>query len=442
MGESLTETRGGMTEHDNTADVSRRTVLKTTGAAGAAGLTGLSGCLSSLTGGTSTVELLHGWSGGDGKAAFDSMREGFEEEYPDAELNVQAIGGSANTSLNTKVQQRVKNDDPPSSWADWPGANLQQFTDADAFGDIGDSVWTDEVRDAYLKGPMDAAKVDGTFVAVPTNIHRINNLFYNKSVVESAGVDPASIDSPNALVDALETVESETDAVGYAHSLKGPWTSLQLFATVFIGQHGSGAYDKFINGNGKKAQVAKSLETLASYAEYMPDDASSISFQEAGTMVQKGNAAFMHQGDWLAGMFQGSDFEFEAGWGHVPYPGTEGVYQLNMDSWVYPTNNPSPEGTKNWLKYCASKDAQKRFNKQKGSIPPRSDVSMDEFPAFQTQQFEEFTNSDSQPPSLAHGLAVPKAQLSALSTALSDKFDHTSDTVDATATAFMSAVGN
>jgi glucose/mannose transport system substrate-binding protein len=150
----------------------------------------------------------------------------------------------------------------------------------------------------------------------------------------------------------------------------------------------------------------------------------------------------MHQGDWLAGMFQGSDFEFENGWGHVPYPGTEGVYQLNMDSWVYPTNNPSPQGTENWLKYCASKDAQKRFNKQKGSIPPRSDVSMDEFPAFQTQQFEEFTNSDSQPPSLAHGLAVPKAQLSALSTALSDKFDHTSDTVDATASAFMSAVGN
>jgi len=417
-------------------------MLKTTGAAGAAGLTGLSGCLSSLTGGTSTVELLHGWSGGDGAAAFEAMKEGFQEEYSDTELNVKAIGGSANTSLNTRVQQRVKNDDPPSSWADWPGANLQQFTDADAFGDIEGDVWTDEVKDAYLQGPKDAAKVDGTFVAVPTNIHRINNLFYNKSVVEDAGVDPSSIDSPMALVDALETVESETDAIGYAHSLKGPWTSLQLFASVFLGQHGAGAYDKFVNGNGSKSKVSKSLEALAAYAEYMSDDASQISFQKAGTMVRKGNAAFMHQGDWLAGMFQGEGFEFESGWGHVPYPGSEGIYQLNMDSWVYPDDNPSPQGTKNWLSYCASADAQIRFNKKKGSIPPRSDVSMEEFPAFQTAQFEEFTDSDSQPPSLAHGLAVPKAQLSALKSALSDEFDYTSDTVDATAQAFMDAVSN
>jgi glucose/mannose transport system substrate-binding protein len=431
-----------MTEHESTADdVSRRNILKTTGAAGAAGLTGLSGCLSSLTGGTATVELLHGWSGGDGKAAFDAMADGFRENS-DTELDVKAIGGSGNTSLDTRISQRIKNGNPPSSWAEWPGANLTQFTDDDVLGDIEGDVWTDEVKDAYLEGPKAAAKVGGNFVAVPTNIHRINNLFYNKSVVESAGVDPASIDSPMALVDALETVESETDAVGYAHSLKGPWTSLQLFASVFIGQHGSGAYTKFIEGEGSKSKVAKSLEALAAYEEYMPDDASSISFQKAGTMVRKGDAAFMHQGDWLAGMFQGEGFEFEDGWGHVPYPGSEGVYQLNMDSWVFPADGPASEGAKEWLSYCATPEAQIAFNKQKGSIPPRGDVSMEEFPRFQTKQFEEFTASDSQPPSLAHGLAVPPKQQSSLEQALSNEFDFSSGSVDATATAFIDAVSN
>lgn len=441
MYRSLTETRGGMTGHDSTSDVSRRTILKTSGAAGVAGLTGLSGCLSSLTGGTSTVELLHPWSGGDGKAAFQSMQKGFEGEH-DTELDIKAIGGSATTSLKTRISQRVKNDNPPSSWADWPGANLEQYSSVDALGDIEGDVWDEDVKNAYLQGPKDAAKIDGTFVAVPTNIHRINNLFYSKEVVEAAGVDPSSIDSPMALVDAFEKVESETDAVGFAHSLKGPWTSLQLFASVFIGQHGSDAYGKFISGNGSKSKVKKSLEALVAYESHMPGDASSISFQKAGTMIRKGNAAFMHQGDWLAGMFQGEGFEFEKGWGHVPYPGSDGVYQLNMDSWVFPKNNPSPKGTKQWLSYCASKDAQKRFNKKKGSIPPRKDVSMDDFPKFQTKQYGEFTESDSQPPSLAHGLAVPKEQLSALKSALSDKFDYSSGSVDATATAFIDAVSS
>lgn len=430
-----------MTGNDSNADVSRRTVLKTTGAAGAAGITGLSGCLSSLTGGTATVELLHGWSGGDGKAAFESMAEGFREES-DVELDVKPIGGSGNTSLDTRISQRVKNDNPPASWAEWPGANLKQFTSDGILGDIEGDVWTDEVKDAYLEGPMNAAKVDGNFVSVPTNIHRLNNLFYNISVVEEAGVDPASIDSPTALVDALETVESETDATGFAHATSGAWTSVQLFATVFIGQHGSSAYQEFVSGNGSKSQVAESLEALVSYGDYMPGDASSIGFQEAGTMVREGNAAFMHQGDWLAGMFQGNDFEFEDGWGHVPYPGTEGVYQLNMDSWVFPTDGPASEGAKEWLSYCATKDAQVRFNTQKGSIPPRGDVSMEEFPPFQTKQFEEFTASDSQPPSLAHGLAVPPEQLSSISEAFSNNFDFSSGSVDATASAFMDAVSN
>ena len=167
MRESLTETSGGMTEHESTADdVSRRNILKTTGAAGAAGLTGLSGCLSSLTGGTATVELLHGWSGGDGKAAFDAMADGFRENS-DTELDVKAIGGSGNTSLDTRISQRIKNGNPPSSWAEWPGANLTQFTDDDVLGDIEGDVWTDEVKDAYLEGPKAAAKVGGNFVAVP-----------------------------------------------------------------------------------------------------------------------------------------------------------------------------------------------------------------------------------------------------------------------------------
>jgi len=387
------------------------------------------------------VELLHGWSAGDGKAAFDAMLEGFEAAH-DVETNAKAIGGSANTSLDTRISQRIKNDNPPGAWAEWPGANLEQFTNDDVLDDIKDDVWTDEVKDAYSDGARAAAKVDGDFVCVPTDVHRINNLFYNESLVADAGVDPASIDGPTALVDAFERVESETDAIGFAHSLKGQWTTLQLFATVFIGQHGIDAYQRFVNGNGSKAEVETSLEAIVDYSDHMPEDANSISFQKAGTMVSKGKAAFMHQGDWLAGMFQGRGFEFGRGWGHVPFPGTDGVYQLNMDAWVSPSDSETPIATRRWLRYLTTKDAQVRFNQYKGAIPPRTDVSTDEFPPFQTKQMEAYRASESQPPSLAHGLAVPPQQRSSLKSALSSKFDFTSRSVDETATAFVDALSD
>jgi glucose/mannose transport system substrate-binding protein len=50
--------------------------------------------------------------------------------------------------------------------------------------------------------------------------------------------------------------------------------------------------------------------------------------------------------------------------------------------------------------------AQRRFNTRKGSIPPRTDVPMDEFGPFLQQQSEDFANSEEQPPTIGHGTAV------------------------------------
>ena len=422
-------------------DLSRRRYLKGASAAGAASLAGLTGCLGIGGGGSDPVELLHGWSSGDGSAAFEAMHEGFQEEH-DVETDVKPIGGSGNTTLDARISTRLGNDDPPSSWAEWPGQNLTQFTSEDLLGDIESEVWEENgMKDAYLEGPMNAAQVDGTFVAVPTNIHRINNLFFNKSVVESAGIDPESLESPADLVEAAATVEEETDAIGYAHAMSNPWTTLQHWACTFLGEHGQEAYTNFIEGNGDQDAVQSSLETVAELSEYFSGDAGTIGFQEANQYILDGEAAFFDQGDWAAQMYIAQDdFEFESDWGHVPFPGTEGLYSLNMDSWVYSPDGANPDGTLDWLRYLGTKDAQVRFNTRKGSIPPRGDVSTEEFGAFQTAQIGEFQDSEGQPPSIAHGLAVAPETLTNLKNAVSTEFSNPSpDAAANAAEAFMNA---
>jgi len=423
-------------------DLSRRSYLKGASAAGAASLAGLTGCLGLGGGGSGEpVELLHGWSSGDGSAAFEAMHDGFVENH-DVDTNVNAIGGSGNTTLNARISTRLGNDDPPSSWAEWPGQNLTQFTGEGLLADIESEVWDqNDMKEAYLEGPQEAAQVDGTYVTVPTNIHRINNLFYNVSVVESAGIDPANLETPADLVEASATVEAETDAIGFAQAMTNPWTTLELWACVFLGEHGQEAYDSFVAGEGDQDAVRSSWETVVELSEYFNDDAGTINFQQANQYILDGDAAFFDNGDWAAQMYiSQEDFEYESDWGHVAFPGTEGMYSLNMDSWVFPDGAPNEEGTLEWLRWCGSKEAQVAFNTRKGSIPPRGDVSTEEFGPFQTGQIEDFQNSEAQPPSIAHGLATTPEVLTNLKNAVSNNFSVGSmDSASATAEAFMNA---
>ena len=394
-----------MTGEDGDSGLSRRRVLQSAGVAAAAGLAGCGG------GGGSDqepIELLHAWSSGDGSAAIEALIGGFQEAHPDVEFAEEPVNGAARSNLDQVVQNRLQANDPPSTFQTWPGKTLEKF--GDAYADIEGDVWDDDMKNNYLEGPQTQAQLDGTYVKVPLNIHRINNLFYNQNVLDDAGVDPSSMSSYSDVVDACATVAEETDAVPFAQQTSGAWSTVQLWETILLAEGGISGYEDFVNGEGDQAQVEAALQAVADLREYYPEDSSSIGFTEANTMVMGGNAAFIHQGDWAAGAYSGTDdFNYGEQWGQVTYPGTEGSYLLNMDSFPYLANNPSPEATQTFLSYCGSAEGQVLFNAEKGSIPPRSDADVSQLNTFQQDQFEDFNNADSQPPSTQHGLAVSPA---------------------------------
>jgi len=403
---------------EDTLSLPRRTVLKTSGVAVAVGLAGCTGGGDDGgdggddggSEGDSEVEVVHWWTAGGEEDAIEALIEGFEEEYSDFSINNNPAPGGAGSALSTEIQDRVLQDDAPSTFQIWPGGALETYTDSDVLADISDSVWTSEMEDAYKEGVRDLSRdADGNYVAVPLNIHRLNNLFYNVDVVDEAGVDPTTLDSPSALLDAMETIDAETDAAPMAQSTKGAWTTLQLWEDILVGEAGVDTYESVLeNGVAEHEDAVRSaLQTIVDYEEYFNDDSGSVAWDQANNDIISGDAAFMHQGDWAAGQYESSeDFEFEEQWDHVPFPGTEGVYHIVTDSFVKPEPNPSPDATDAWLSYVGSVDGQERFNPIKGSIPARTDVPDDEFGAFLTRQREDFDASDSQPATIAHGTGV------------------------------------
>jgi len=417
---------------DNDPTLSRRTVLSTTGAAAIAGLAGCSGGGDGGDGGggSNELELLHAWSSGDGNAAIGALIEGFQEEHPDVEFAEEPVNGAARSNLDQVISNKLQANDPPSTFQSWPGNHLETYEGA--FEDIEGDVWNDDLKENYLAGPQEQAQYDGTYVTVPLNIHRINNLFYNTAVVEEAGVDPTSFSSPSDVVDACATIAEETDAVPFAHQTSGTWSTVQLWETILLGQAGIDGYEAFINGNGDSAAVQSALESVVELSEYYPSDSSSISFTEANTMVMEGDAAFIHQGDWAAGAYSNRDgFTYGEDWNQVTYPGTSGSYLLNMDSFPYMANNPSPEATRQFLSYCGTAEGQVLFNAEKGSIPPRSDADVSSLNQFQQDQYDDFNAADNQPPSIEHGLAVTPG----VKTNISSAFSGFLEDYDAAATA-------
>lgn len=381
------------------------------------------------------VELLHRLVGGDGEAALAALLEGFKQEHPEIDL-----GDITDENLSLEVKSRILKEDPPDIWIEWPGMNLQPYTDANVIGDI-DDVWADgDMERNYLDGPKEASQFDDVYRAVPLNIHRINNLFYNVDHVAELGIDPEQIESPRAFVDMLEAIQSESDHTGMLFPMKNPWTVLQMWETVLLGEHGHETY-RAVTGSGATAHrraIVESLEIVKAYAELATDDKLYLSLKDANDRFADGESTFFHQGDWAAGAYTETDsFDYRENWNQIPFPGTEGLYAINMDAVVAAESTENQEAVSAFLAYAGSTDGQKRFNHRKGSIPPRTDIDTSQFTQFLQDQQTDFEQSRSQPLSITHGLGVRPAQLIDLKTAMS-KFVSTWD-VDATAEMVIAA---
>ncbi|MFB6113655.1 MAG: ABC transporter substrate-binding protein [Halodesulfurarchaeum sp.] len=425
---------------DTRAQLDRRYYLKLAGTAGALGLAGCAGnggqgettttTTQEQGDGTTTtqepsfntLEIVHWWTAGGEKQALQALIDGFTSKYPEISIENNPAPGGAGSALDTVIKSRVLNENPPSTFQIWPGKSLHPYVEAGILKDIGDSVWSQKMRDAYQPGVMNMARPQGNLVAVPLNIHRLNNLFYNVSVVESAGVDPTTIQSPGDLLSALRTIGEQTDAAPMAQQTKSVWSTVQLWEDVLLGQSGVDTYTSILDGNvaENESAVKDALTTVKKYSNYFNKDSGSISWDQANAKVINGDAAVIHQGDWAAGQYKAREgFTFGEDWDYVPFPGTDSVYHVVTDSFVFPQPNPSPEATERWLQYCGSVEGQKKFNPIKGSIPPRTDVPKDPFGPFLREQMDDFAASSAQPPTIAHGTGVVPEVKSSIEGALS-----------------------
>lgn len=351
----------------------------------------------------SEVEVFSWWTGGGEAAGLEAMIKVFNAKYPDIKFINAAVAGGAGTNARAVLATRLQANDPPDSFQGHAGQELiGTYVAANQLEPLNflyeQNGWLQVMPETLI--PL--ISQDGQIYSVPVNIHRANVLWYNPGVLAANGVEvPKTWDEFFAAAEKLQAAGVIPLALGEQ------WTAMHLMETVLLGSLGVDAYNGLWTGatDWASPEVTQALDNFARVLNYTNSDATSLTWQDASTLVAEGKAAFNIMGDWANGLFTEQGLKSNQDYGWAPVPGTSGVYQFLSDSFVLTRGARHRDAAIAWLTVAGSKEGQDAFNPVKGSIPARSDADVSLYNEYLQSAIADW-KTDTVVGSLTHGVVA------------------------------------
>ncbi len=352
--------------------------------------------------GKTPVEVFSWWTTGGEANGLQKLMDQFNAENPDAEVFNAAVAGGAGSNAKAVLKTRMLGGDPPDSFQVHMGHELIDTWVTTDFMEPLDDVYSEYgFNDVFPQGVLDIVSYDGHPWSVPVNIHRSNVMWYNQAIFEQYGLTaPTTWNEFIAVAETLKAAGITPLALGD----NGPWAAAHLFETILAGVLGPEAYTGLWNGGTSwdDPKVTEALNTFRTVLNYVNEDHTALSWDQANQYVIDGTAAMTIMGDWVDGDYVAKGFE---GYGWAPVPGTQGTYVALSDTFGLPKGAKEPELTKKFLGVLGSKEGQETFNKLKGSICARKDCDYSNFDAYLQSSAADWS-VDTIVPSVVHGAAA------------------------------------
>ena len=356
-----------------------------------------------------TVEVVHWWTSGGEAAAVNVLRDLVNEAgytWKDG-----AVAGGAGSAAMTVLKTRVVSGNPPGA-AQIKGPDLQEWGALDLLSPLDEVAEANNWDQLLSKTVSDTMKYDGHYVAVPVNIHRVNWLWINPKVFEKAGIEKA----PTTL-EELYAAGDKLKAAGFVPIAHGgqPWQDSTVFEGLVLGIMGPDGFHKAFVEHDKATltspQMTEVFAALKKLSTYMDDNRAGRDWNLATAMVIDGKAGMQIMGDWAKSEWTASDKVAGKDYQCVPMPGTAGSYTYNIDSIaMFKLKDEGDIAAQHALARIALEPKfQYVFNKNKGSIPVRSDLDMSEFDSCAQASMDDFKEADKNgnlEPSMAHSMAT------------------------------------
>ncbi|MCK8483679.1 ABC transporter substrate-binding protein [Aliiroseovarius sp. S2029] len=377
------------------------------------------------------AEVLHWWtSGGEAKAVAVLQEEFASKGGTWTDMPVAGGGGDA---AMTALRARVLAGNAPTA-VQLKGPAIQEWYEEGVLADISSVADANGWAEVLPESIANHMKCEGTWCAAPVNVHRIDWIWANADVLEANGITmPTTWDEFNAAAEKLMAA----GVIPLAHGGQA-WQDATVFEAVALGILGPEGF--------RKAFVDLDADTLTSdgmvavfdqmrkMRGYVDDNFSGRDWNLATAMVMNGEAAFQIMGDWAKGEFlaagkvPGEDFLCQS------TPGDGFLYNVDSFAMFNVDGDDKKAGQDLLAELIVGQNFQKVFNLNKGSIPARVDVALDEFDSCAHTSAEDMNASaanGSLLPSYAHGMALRGAQAGAITDVVTAHFNSDMSSADA-----------
>lgn len=378
-----------------------------------------------------TAEVMHWWTSGGEARSVAVLQEQFAAQGG-TWTDMPVAGGGGDAAM-TALRARVLSGNAPTA-VQLKGPAIQEWYEEVGLADIG-AVAEENGWDAVLPAQIaEHMKCEGQWCAAPVNVHRVNWVWGNKQILEDNGIEmPTTWDEFNAAAEKLMAA----GVTPLAHGGQN-WQDATVFETVVLGLGGPEFFQQALVDLDPEALTSDTMvqvfDQMRTIRGFVDPNFSGRDWNLATAMVMNGEAAFQIMGDWAKGEFlaagkvPGTDFVC------APTPGEGFLYNVDSFAFFELDGEDKQQGQALLASLIMGPDFQQTFNLNKGSIPARTDVSLDGFDDCAVQSNADM-NADAEAgtllPSYAHGMALRGAPAGAITDVVTAHFNSDMSSADA-----------
>ncbi len=323
-----------------------------------------------------SVEVMHFWTSGGEATALGAVRDKVVAggvAWADA-----PVAGGGGDAAKTALQARIASGNPPAAML-MLGQNIIDWANEGLLGNV-DALAAAEGWDAALpQAVKDFTKINGSYVSVPTNVHRTDMIWASKAAFDKIGAAyPTTWEELNALAPKFV----EAGIIPLAHGGQA-WQEAYMFEAVAAGVGGADFYRKALieldDATLRGPDMVAVFTQMAALRGMVDPNFPGRDWNLASAMVIKGEAAMQIMGDWAKGEFTNAGKMPGDDYACIPVPKAKGddfVYLVNSLSLFTQTDPDLIKGQEVLASAIMDKEVQVAFNLAKGAIPARIDIDL------------------------------------------------------------------
>ena len=334
---------------------------------------------------TKQLEVVSWWTSGSEAAALDSLFAAFRASNPGVNAVNAAVAGGAGSNAIVALAKRLQAGNPPDVWQTFNGKSVQGYASRGVVRSVASVFASGDLRARMNPTILTSVMHAGHPYGVPTGAHRSNVLWFNKKLLDEAGVTlPSSGYTIAAFLADLKKVKA-SGATPLCLGAKDRFTTVELFENTLLSSIGPSGWADMVDDklDWRGGRVRAALKAFGAMLGYADPKASQLTWDQATKKLAAGGCAFESMNDSAfgelvsAGAHEGQDF------GVAAFPGTGASFLAVVDVFVAATKAPNAKNALAFLGVISEPDTQLAFHKAKGSVPVLRDIDVSSLTAYQ-----------------------------------------------------------